>query len=77
MGTVWAGREIKERKERGKEKRAGGIRRVLSMKLHHWWLWEALWVALCLPMDEHQLIYVLYNPVSRFSYHWQQTNRKT
>jgi uncharacterized membrane protein len=60
--------------ERGKRERTEemrkeheGIRRALSMKLHHWWLLEALWAALCLLVAEHQLIYI-YNLVFRFSY---------
>jgi hypothetical protein len=37
--------DIREREGRGNEKR-GGIRIDISMKLHHWWLWEVLWAAL-------------------------------
>jgi hypothetical protein len=45
MRYLWGGqgdREINERKGRGNEKGAGGMRSALSMKLHHWWLGEAL-----------------------------------
>jgi hypothetical protein len=30
------------------------------MKLHHLWLWEALWEAISIPLNEHQLIYSVY-----------------
>jgi hypothetical protein len=49
------GRKIKRgQREREEEmrKEQDGIRRTLSMKLHHWWLLEALWAALCLLVVE-------------------------
>jgi hypothetical protein len=55
------GREIERGKKELEEemrKEQGGMMRALSMKLHRWWLWEALWAALCLPLGEHLLIYV-------------------
>jgi hypothetical protein len=37
------GRERYEReREEGMRKEQGGIRKALSMKLHHWGLWEVL-----------------------------------
>jgi hypothetical protein len=27
---------------------------AFSTKLHHWWLWEALWEAICNHIAEHQ-----------------------
>jgi hypothetical protein len=59
------GRKIKRGKRAREEemrKEQDRIRRALSMKLHHWWLLEALWAALCFLVVEHQLIYITLYP---------------
>jgi hypothetical protein len=42
LASYRVGREIQERKGRGNDKGSGGMRKALSMILHHCWFWEAL-----------------------------------